>query len=338
MKRAARNSGIALLSLVVCAWAVTALAQGPPVTATLFLKNPPPNAIYAPGIPITIVVQVQNSSGSSVNTTQGFATTDFWRRLVFTAPTGGLIINTAEAVIHGDTRLFYCFSRQGVLQRPTTIPVVPIEVLAGPPTPFFVEFTIDDARRFYALTQSGRYTGIVQFPLQAFTVSDPNAVITDCDQFLGQPVVNVGAATLSGRQQFTVVSNPIEFIISGFTFGGFQPPLVNDAACAPTAPPCKTIKFGSTLPVKFQLFDANNAVVTTATPHIKVAQIPGTAPSQVPDDLGSGATDTGDLFRFDPTATQYIFNLDTKVLAPGVWRIDAVLDDGTVRSVYVGLQ
>ncbi len=67
-------------------------------------------------------------------------------------------------------------------------------------------------------------------------------------------------------------------------------------------------------------------------------QLSGSPPAQTPDDLGTGASDTGNLFRVDPTSSQYIFNLDTRVLAAGVWRIDVNLGDGSTQSVQIGLR
>lgn len=332
-----RWSGVVLLVFSAFALAGPTMAQvgtSPPLGATLFLRNPPPGGIFSPTTPITIVLQIQNVSGFPVNTTDGFSTTEFWRRLFFTLPEGGTVTNTAEARIHRDARVFHCLSRGRALQRPTAIPVVPVEVLAGPPTPFFLEYVIDDARRFYDLTRTGRYTVEARIPLLTFVTGDPNAVITDCDQFEGQTVVNVSAVT--GRRPFTIVSNSLEFVITQYSFIGFGTPLINDSACA--APACKTFKLNSTVPVKFQLFDENNAVVGTAVIHIAVAWVSGTAPLQTPEDLGTGAADTGNQFRFDPASNQYIFNLNTKVLTPGVWRIDAILDDKSVRSVHIGLR
>src|SRR5207245_5656281 len=114
--------------------------------------------------------------------------------------------------------------------------VVAAQVLA---TTFSTQFVIP-VQQFYALTQSGRYTVNARIPLHTFTTGDPNAVIMDCDQFLGQTVVNVSATT--GRQDFTVISNNLEFVLSQFVSGGFLSPLVNDSAC--TTPPCQTFSFG----------------------------------------------------------------------------------------------
>jgi hypothetical protein len=316
--------------LVVALAAPAGLAQpSPPLTATLILKNPPVNVTYNQQTPVAIVLQLKNTSGAPVNTTEGFSQTEFWRRLFFTDPQGGTIINTAEAGVHADRRVFHCLSRGRVLLRPTALPVVPIEVLAAgaPPAGFFLEYTIDDARRFYDLSRPGRYTVNARVPLQTFQ-SDSSAIITDCDQLEGQTLVNVGAVT--GRQAFTIVSNTLEFVIaSTFRFSGFLRPLIDDSQCSnPVLSPCQTFKLGRTLPVKFQILDANNQPVSTATVRIAVARVDGLMASL-----------DEDLFRYDPTSGQYIYNLHTRGLTRGVWRIDAAVDlDGSVHSTHVSLR
>lgn len=112
----------------------------PPLKATLFFPNPPPDVVFhptSPTTPVRIVLQLEleNVSGGPVITTEGFSAREHWRRLFFTDPVGGTITNVGEASIHASSRVGHCFSRQRVLLRPTAIPVVPIEVLSGTPSP-----------------------------------------------------------------------------------------------------------------------------------------------------------------------------------------------------------
>jgi hypothetical protein len=147
-----------------------------------------------------------------VFTTEGFGATDVTRRLFFTDPRGGTVVNTQESVIHGFSPLFQCLSRRGVLLSPAT-PVVPLETLAGPPTArFFREYVIDDARALYDLGRPGRYSVDARVPLLTFALSDPGAVFDDCDQLERTRVANVAAVT--GRRELTVVSNSLEFTIA----------------------------------------------------------------------------------------------------------------------------
>ena len=207
----------ALLSLWACVLSQGVAAQEP-LKATLFFRNPPPGLIYNPTAPITIVLQIANVSAAAVNTTDEFSAEEHWRRLFFTLSGGGIVKNTTGARLHRAEQVGFCLSRALVLQRPTALPVVPIEVLAGPtpppgpPNPFFIEYVIADAKKFYDLTWPGRYTVNARIPLLTFVASNPDAVITNCDQFEGKTLANVAAVT--GRQAFTIVSNSLEFVIT----------------------------------------------------------------------------------------------------------------------------
>lgn len=323
------------LVVIAAALAVTAgppvAAQGPtppPVQARLVLKDPPPNATYGPTQPIVIVVEVFNASPAPVITTEGFSRGEFWRRLFFTDPNGATIADLGGA--HSEIeRTFFCLSRNRVLQRPTAIPVVPVEVLeaGAPPAGFFVSYTIDDARKYYDLARPGRYTVNARVPFQTFD-ADMAALFSDCDQLEGQTVANVSAVT--GRQAFTAISNSLEFVIgTPFRFGGFRKPLVADTQCAnAAASPCTTVKLNRALWVEFQLFDASGTPITTAQPRIALTKVGG-----------STATLQNDEFEFHAGQSEYRYLLHTRGLSRGVWRIDVLVDiDNSVHSAHIGLR
>ena len=46
----------------------------------------------------------------------------------------------------------------------------------------------------------------------------------------------------------------------------------------------------------------------------------------------------GNLFRYDAKEDIYIFNLDTKPLSNGDWRLRVELDDGTCYYAYITLR
>ncbi len=206
----------------------------PPLTATIFFKNAPANVTFdavSPATPITIVVQIENTSGAAVLTTEDFLASvkEAWRRLYFTREDGGIVTNTAEEAIHGDARVGFCLSRKGVLQVPTAIPVVPIGFLDGPPQPFSIELTVDDARKYFDLKKPGRHTATVRLPVLTYQFG--GAIITDCDQFPDTALANVGDAAGLSRQQFQIVSNSLEFFVQA---GDTTPPTTT-AARSPAA-------------------------------------------------------------------------------------------------------
>jgi hypothetical protein len=329
---------VLLIALVLTA-APPLPAQGPPIQSTIFFRNPPPGAIPSFGLtdPIPIVVQVRSVAAGSTITTAGFSQTDFFRLLYFvrdsTGPSGPTAINTSGAAIHQHVQVGQCLFRNvggtSVPQSPA-IPVVPVEVLPGPPTPFFIEYFIPDARVFYpGLTRGGRYSAKVIFSFSSFSQADPNTLITNCENFSG-PVLNVGGAG-SSHQDFTIVSNALDFkIVVPLTFVGFLPPLGSEATCSTS--PCLTTNFGNTIPVKFQLFDADNKVVDDAIATISVVQISGTPPATPPTDLGQGSQPTN---TFKVSGDQYVFNLYTGVLARGIWQLKVSISDGTVHTAEI---
>ena len=196
----------------------------PPLRATLKFVNAPADVTFQSAAQIKLLLQVENCSGSNVLTTEGFSSTDFFRRLFFVGPDGQSIINTTEggAIVNtggGDTlrtslhnfgRHYFCQYRNGVAQNPS-IAVVPVETLTASP-PFFREYTLDNPNlvTLYALTQPGHYTVNARIPLLTADTGNPAAIFTDCDFFDGNTVVNVANPT----QAFTLVSNTLEFIIA----------------------------------------------------------------------------------------------------------------------------
>jgi hypothetical protein len=102
-----------------------------------------------------------------------------------------------------------------------------------------------------------------------------------------------------------------------YDFGGFLPPLVINGAGN------GHFNAGSTIPVKFQLFDYYGNPVSTATGTASINTTP----------LASAA------IRYDATAMQYIANLKTpKGAALGPYTITVSLNDGTTHTIGVTLK
>jgi hypothetical protein len=100
----------------------------------------------------------------------------------------------------------------------------------------------------------------------------------------------------------------------------------------------KSYKQGSTLPIKFQLCDANGIKVTTATASLavyKVSNAMDTGDPVVVLDSGS-SNDNGLYFRV--ADGQYIYNLRTKNQTQGTCRILISLNDGTQIIIYYELK
>jgi hypothetical protein len=122
-----------------------------------------------------------------------------------------------------------------------------------------------------------------------------------------------------------------------YLFNGFLQPINDSNICGTCA--MSVFKGGSTVPVKFQLKDANGAVVqSTATPawYTPTKGVSTTLP--ISEATYSDLPTTGPTYRWDGSS-QYIYNWGTKGLAIGAfWTIGVVLDDGTTHLVMVSLR
>jgi len=54
--------------------------------------------------------------------------------------------------------------------------------------------------------------------------------------------------------------------------------------------------------------------------------------------LSTSAADTGNIFRYDYVANQYIYNLSTKTMSIGTWQLKIALGDTTSYEVEISLK
>jgi hypothetical protein len=96
-------------------------------------------------------------------------------------------------------------------------------------------------------------------------------------------------------------------------------------------------KSGSTVPVKFALTD-ESAGITTLAATLSYARISSGIVGSDIETTSTAAATTGNLFRYDAAAGQYIFNWSTKGLKPGTYRLFINLGDGVPHTVDIGLK
>jgi hypothetical protein len=124
-----------------------------------------------------------------------------------------------------------------------------------------------------------------------------------------------------------------------YDFDGFLSPVID---C--TNNPCDSydlsiINTGSTIPLKFQLRDANGNVVRTMNPPLWLAptRFEGTPPVSLPEDYGFQITNTP--FEWKKNQEIYVYDWSTKGLPKRtVWLVGVRLDDGKTYYVFVGLK
>ena len=57
-----------------------------------------------------------------------------------------------------------------------------------------------------------------------------------------------------------------------------------------------------------------------------------------PIDDTTNRPDSGNLFRYVMEDSHYIYNLSTRALSVGTWRLNLTLDDGKVYRVDIGIK
>jgi N-acetylneuraminic acid mutarotase len=110
-----------------------------------------------------------------------------------------------------------------------------------------------------------------------------------------------------------------------YNFSGFLPPLNNT----------NSFELGRTIPIKFQLSDVNDNLITTLA---AVSSLQGQALDVNGNPVGSPFTlSSSGNSELRNDGTQYIFNWQTKGLAAGSYEILLSLNDGTVNTKVVNL-
>ncbi|QIK74578.1 PxKF domain-containing protein [Nocardioides piscis] len=96
-------------------------------------------------------------------------------------------------------------------------------------------------------------------------------------------------------------------------------------------------KLGSTVPTKFQLTGAS-AGISHLSAHLYLQRIGSGATGTVLEAISTSSATTGNLFRYDATSGQYVFNLSTKTLSGGTYQLRVDLGDGANRTVNISLK
>ena len=126
------------------------------------------------------------------------------------------------------------------------------------------------------------------------------------------------AGNTSGAQVFNVrVTMP---------WSGVLAPLNSDGS--------SLYKIGSTIPVKFQLTGTSSGITNLAA-KLYYAKFANTALGTQLEAVSTAAADTGNVFRYDSTAKQYIFNLSTKGFTTGTYQLSIDLGDGIPHTVNI---
>jgi len=153
---------------------------------------------------------------------------------------------------------------------------------------------------------------------------------------VGTKTVTCTATDKAGNTATTTVAYKVIY-----RFDGFLQPINDTAHTQICGLPCPVsiFKGGSSVPVKFQLKDANGNVVQSVTLPTWVTPQKGNAiTSSIDEALYSDAATGGNNYSPNSSGT-YSYNWSSKGYASGYyWRIGVTLDDGQTYYVIIGLR
>ena len=149
-------------------------------------------------------------------------------------------------------------------------------------------------------------------------------------------VVNLDTSTV-GAHTFTVtatdyamneVTQEVTYYVLGFS--GILPPFKPEGI--------SVFKLGRTIPVKFQLWDSIGDFVGSAVAEIFWKKSSEETLGTEEGEFSTVAATTGNQFRYDDIDNQYIFNLSTKNLSTGTWKITIIVNDSGSYSEEIVLK
>ncbi|HYX53636.1 MAG TPA: MBG domain-containing protein, partial [Candidatus Limnocylindrales bacterium] len=156
------------------------------------------------------------------------------------------------------------------------------------------------------------------------------------NSFVGSYPITCSGQT-STNYAITYVPGTLHII---FLPGGIVDGEASHVVLSPLGDGSSVFKAGRTVPVKFRVGDVNNISIGTpgtVTSFLLTSVITGTV--STPVDILPTSTTPDTTFRFDPTAQQWIFNLNTSGLAPGSTYVFTIgLADGSSINFQFGLR
>ena len=141
------------------------------------------------------------------------------------------------------------------------------------------------------------------------TASSTNPIDTSS---FGEKTFRITARDVAGNVTTTIVT----YEVVPYVFRGFKSPLEAN----------KDFNRNRTIPVKFELYDAQGNSISNAVATLTVNGVPA---------VSEGGSNIGNYFRYDLDENQYIFNLSTRPLSLGVNILTVTLDDGTKHSISI---
>jgi hypothetical protein len=111
-------------------------------------------------------------------------------------------------------------------------------------------------------------------------------------------------------------------------FIGFLEPINNDGS--------SIFKLKSTVPVRFRLLDVDGSYKTDAVATLSLAKVENDIVGTYQEAVSTNAPDSGNAFRY--VGDHYQFNLGTKNLSTGTWRLQVTVDGVVAKEVLISLK
>ncbi len=119
-------------------------------------------------------------------------------------------------------------------------------------------------------------------------------------------------------------------IAFGPQFLGLLAPVNNDGS--------SIFKLKSTVSVKFQLRNPDGSFVADAVATLYVAKVTDQVDGTYQEAVSTAAADSGNTFRYDPEANQYVFNLGTKSMSTGAYSLRVEVNGLVTKEVLISLK
>lgn len=140
---------------------------------------------------------------------------------------------------------------------------------------------------------------------------------------LGETIVTCTAQDKAGNEAtgtFKVTVN--------YAWSGVLQPIKADGS--------SVFKLGRTIPVQFEL-TGKSAGITDAEARLYLSKITNNVAGTEKEAVATAAATKGNLFRYDPSEDKYVFNLSTKDLTQGTYRLRIDLGDAETKTMNISL-
>lgn len=153
----------------------------------------------------------------------------------------------------------------------------------------------------------------------------------------GSPAIDAGDPNFTPPPDYDQRGSAYNRVVNGrVDIGAFEVQTVTPAYAGQNQPPINpdgTSTFSvrrGVVPVKFNLTQGGVATCDLPPATIAVTRTAGGVTGQVNESVYSGNADTGSNFRID--SCQYVYNLNSRALGVGTYRIDILIDGQVVGS------